>query len=229
MRRGLRAGIIVTAVVVIITAGSVAIQQSGTRSAQTSDSGGTPVPSPPRSSTAGPSPETSNPGQADTREADTSETDRGEGAPTSAPAPAPESTPPGGIPPEVTPPEGVPPALVSLPLPDTATAVGSLVAGFPVDVVPAAPDSVIDVSSVATEGSQLQAALSGQTTLTAEEVLDFYQAALSELGLSAAPAPALDGSSALAFTRGNNSVALTVSPIDGGCRYVVFGTFTAES
>lgn len=223
MRRRLLAGIIVTAVVVV-TAGSFVFQQSGARTAATSTSDATssPTPAPRRSSPAVPSPgDSADSSQSDTGEGDTSEVDGGEAesgevtpSSTSAPAPAPGDTPP---------------ALVTLPLPDTSTAVGSLVAGFPVRVIPEAPDSVIDLSSVAAEGSQLQAALSGQTTLTAEEVLDFYRTALAELALSEAPAPALDGSSALAFTRGNNSVTLTVTPMDGGCRYAVFGTFTAES
>ncbi|MBX0299443.1 hypothetical protein K2F54_05575 [Cryobacterium sp. 1639] len=227
MRRTLLAGALLAAAAVVVAAGAFAIQQSGSRPAETSDSAGTPSPVSPGSPTPIPSPGTTDSSQAETGEADTG--DRGEGIPSGAPAPAPEETPPGGTPPEGPPPEGTLPALVSLPLPDTATAVGSIVAGFPAGVIPEPPDSVVEVSSVATEGSQLQAALSGRTTLTADEVLDFYRTALAELGLSDAPAPSVDGSSAIAFTRGNNSVALTVSPIEGGCRYVVFGTFTAGS
>jgi hypothetical protein len=222
IRRGLLAGIVAAAVVVVV--GGVFLgQQAGTPTASMSDPAGAPTPAPAdqgpstappsRSASAGPAepePDGAEPqtGEAEPDGADPGETNR------SDTVPAPEATPP---------------ALVTMPLPDSSTAAGSLVAGFPVDVIPEAPNSVIETSSVATEGSQVQVALSGQTTLPAGEVVDYYRAALTERGLSGAPAPAPEGSTALAFTLGINSVALTVTPIDGGCRYVVFGTFTAES
>ena len=233
MRRRLVAGIILTAatVVVIAVAGALGSQPEDTRTAAISEPADTPSPSSPGPATAVPSPSaaadpgTANPSddvpsEEDPAEDDTSEAGPEEDAPSEAdrsehaPGPAPEATPP---------------ALVTMPLPDPSTAVGSLVAGFPVQVIPEVPNSVIDASSVATEGSQLQAALSGQTTLTADEVLNFYRTTLAELGLSEAPASALDGSSALAFSRGNNNIALTVTAIEGGSRYAVFGTFTAQS
>ncbi len=114
-----------------------------------------------------------------------------------------------------------------MPLPDTSSAVGSIVAGFPTRVIPEAPHSSVATSSVAAEGSRLQAALTAQTTLSVVEVMDFYRTALAGFGLFDTPAPALDGSSALAFTRGDNTVTLTATTIDGGCRYVVFGSFSA--
>jgi hypothetical protein len=210
IRRGLLAGIVAAAVVVIV--GGVFLgQQAGTPTASMSDPAAAPTPAPVDQgpSTAPPSQSASaGPGEPEPDGAEPGETNR------SDTVPAPESTPP---------------ALVTMPLPDSSTAAGSLVAGFPVDVIPEAPNSVIEMSSVATEGSQVQVALAGQTTLPAGEVVDYYRAALTERGLSGAPAPAPEGSTALAFTLGINSVALTVTPIDGGCRYVVFGTFTAES
>ncbi|QYF72825.1 hypothetical protein [Cryobacterium sp. PAMC25264] len=121
------------------------------------------------------------------------------------------------------------PALVTLPLPDTSSATGSVVAGFPDRVLPAAPQSSIASSSITTEGSRLQAALVAETPLTVGEVLDFYTSALTALGLVGAPVPAPDGSSALAFTRGVNSVTLTANPVDGGSEYTVLGIFSAES
>ena len=241
MRRRLVAGIILTAttVVVVALAGTLASQPDDTddtRTAAMSDPADTPSPPSPGPSTAVPSPGatadpgTAGPGTADPgndvpSEDDPAEEDTSEAGPeedASSEADRSEHAP--GPAPEVT-----PPALVTMPLPDPSTAVGSLVAGFPVQVIPEVPNSVIDASSVATEGSQLQAALSGQTTLTADEVLNFYRTALAELGLAEAPASALDGSTALAFSRGNNNIALTVTAIEGGCRYAVFGTFTAQS
>ena len=133
-------------------------------------------------------------------------------------------------PPADTQPESTPlPDLVTLPLPDTSSAVGSVVAGFPDHVLPAAPESTIASSSVAAEGSRLQATLSAETSLTVAEVLDFYRTTLAELGLVAAPVPAVDGSTALAFSRGLNTVTLTATPIESGSQYLVFGAFSAES
>jgi hypothetical protein len=120
-------------------------------------------------------------------------------------------------------------ALVTLPLPDTSSAVRSIVDGFPTGVIPTAPHSSIARSSVATEGSRLQAALTAKTSLSVVEVMDFYRTALAKLGLYDTPAPALNGSSALSFKRGNNTITLSATPVAGGCRYVVFGTFSAAT
>jgi hypothetical protein len=211
MRRVLIAGVMAAALVVTVTVGllfgpgasspeAIVLQPTDTASsAPATEQRATTSPSP--DSTA--APET--PG-----ENDPGETDRSEAVP-------------------VPQPEAAPPALMTLPLPDSATVVGSIVSGFPVEIIPVAPDSVIDSSSVAVEGPRLQAALSGQSNLGAGEVVEFYLTALAELGLVAVVAPAPDGSSALAFTRGGDNVSLTVTTVESGCRYVVFGTFAAES
>lgn len=223
------------AVVVLVVTGSLLLQEQGAQNSPAAVSksadGGSP--------TARPSPETG--------------TAQPGATPTQAPAPTPAPPPKQGSPsPRVrapgeandvrvlepgTPdpgsvplPESKPLAvLVSLPLPDTSNAVGSIVDGFPTQVIPAAPHSAVGTTSVAAEGSRLQAALTAQTSLTVVEVLNFYRTSLAELGLYDTPAPALDGSSALSFTRGSNTITLSATAVDGGCRYVVFGTFTAAA
>lgn len=214
MRRRLAAAITVTAVV-LVTAGVLLVQQSVTATAPagTSETGEATMPP---SDAAAPSsdPTAPLPGS----------------APSALPGESTEARATGPDTPADAPPDSSPlPALVTLPLPDTSSAVGSVVAGFPDRVLPAAPQSSITSSSVAAEGSRLQAALSAETPLTAPEVLEFYRAALTELGLTAAPVPAVDGSSALVFSRGLNTITITATPVDSGSQYLVFGIFSAES
>lgn len=225
MRRRLVTGIAVTAVIVA-AGGALVLQQSGART--TPVAGASSAASDLPRSTSGPrSPATAVPGTEPAPKL----------APPSSAVPSPRKT---GEPSEADPvtpdpgpvilPTSKPLAdLVTLPLPDTSSAVGSIVAGFPTRVIPKAPHSTVATSSVATEGSHLQATLTAQTTLTVAEVMDFYRTALARLSLLDSPAPALDGSTALTFTRGNNAVTISATTIDGGCRYVVFGVFSAST
>ncbi len=118
---------------------------------------------------------------------------------------------------------------VSGPLPPTASAVGSVAKGYPNDVMPAAPKSSISATSVSSQGKRLQASLTATTTLAVIDILAFYRTTLAKYGMYDTAAPALDGSTALTFTRGGNSVTLTATPVAGGSTYVVYGTFAATS
>ncbi len=237
MRRRLLAGIAVTALLVA-AGGALVLQQSGTRTAPVAGSSAADGGLPP--STSGPrSPATTAPGTepAPKQTPPSSAVPSPKQAPPSSAVPSPtKSAEPGEADP-VAPdpgPDTLPTSkpladLVTLPLPDTSSAVGSIVAGFPTRVLPQAPHSTVGTSSVAAEGSRLQAALTAQTTLTVAEVMDFYRTALAKLSLFDTPAPALDGSTALTFTRGNNTVTISATTIDGGCSYVVFGAFSAST
>ena len=225
MRRRLLTGIAVTALLVA-AGGALVLQQSGARTAPVAGSSSADGGPPP--STSGPrSPATTTPGTEPAPKQ----------APPSSAVPSPtksaeprEADPVAPDPVAATLPTSKPLAdLVTLPLPDTSSAVGSIVAGFPTRVLPQAPHSTVATTSVAAEGSHLQAALTAQTTLTVAEVMDFYRTALAKLSLFDTPAPALDGSTALTFTRGNNTVTISATTIDGGCRYVVFGAFSAST
>lgn len=133
---------------------------------------------------------------------------------------------PGSTPPDSTPP--APKALVSAPLPATASARGSIVKGFPA-VIPQAPESTITFSSVATEGDRMQMGLEATTSVSADGVLSYYRTVFEPLGLVAAPAPAVEGSAALSFVRGGNGITVTVSTSAGSARahYIVTGIFIA--
>ncbi|MEO6309302.1 MAG: hypothetical protein ABIO33_01280 [Leifsonia sp.] len=151
-----------------------------------------------------------------------------------APSPGtPDQLPPAEVPPPATGdslrlPSSTPlPDLITSPLPATASATGKIVHGFPTDLIPTAPHSTVVSSSVASEGPHLQAALTAKSTLSTTEVLAYYRTAFAPFGLLDSPAPAAGGSSALIFTRGTDSVTLTVTGVSGGSRYIVFGALTA--
>ncbi len=136
--------------------------------------------------------------------------------------PAPGEKTPIGLPP--SPPL---PGLVTLPLPDTASATGALVAGFP-ELIPVNRDSAVQSSSVASAENRLQVTLTATTSSSSDGVLEFYRVALAAHSLVDSVAPAAAGSRALLFTRGADTILLTVTPADaGGATFSIFGAFTA--
>lgn len=117
---------------------------------------------------------------------------------------------------------------ISGPLPASASASGRLVAGFPSDVLPQAPNSRIAASSVAAQASRLQVTLEASTDRAVTELLSFYRTALAKYGMYDAPAPAAAGSTAVTFSRDADSVTITATPARGGTSYVVYGAFTSK-
>jgi hypothetical protein len=118
--------------------------------------------------------------------------------------------------------------LISAPLPPSASARGSIVKGFP-EVIAQAPKSTVMFSSVATQGRRMQVGLDATTSISALDVLSFYRAAFEPLGLVASTAPAVTGSTALAFVRGDNGITVTASDSAGstGSHYTVTGVLSA--
>jgi len=149
------------------------------------------------------------------------------------PGPATGATPVAGS--EVLPPdpagpsEGVPPLtqsppLVSTPLPSPGVASGTLVTGYPTDVAgPLAGDEVIE-SSVASEGTTLQATLTARTDRTPDEVREHFRAHWSSLGLS----PDADTAQELSFRSSTASVTLALSTGGTGTVYTVFAVLRTE-
>lgn len=131
--------------------------------------------------------------------------------------------------PSTLPPSKPLPDPVSLPLPDSASAEGKLVKGFPTQVISVAPHSTVTGSSVASEGSRLQVTLTAESSLAVVDVLDFYRTELAKVGLLDTPALALSGSSALVFARGDHTITLSAMTVGDGCRYVILGSFSAPS
>jgi hypothetical protein len=135
--------------------------------------------------------------------------------------------PPGGEP-QGLPASKVLPYPVNAPLPKSASAVGRLATGYPSEALPAAPGSKVRTSSVTSEGTHLQVTLTARTSAAVTEVVAFYRTALARYGMYDTPAPALNGATAVSFTRDGNSVTVTATPGSGGTSYVVFGAFAVK-
>lgn len=119
-------------------------------------------------------------------------------------------------------------ALINKPLPHTASSRGTVVEGFPLAVVPLAPDSVVGSSGVSSAASALQVSMQATTSRSPERVLAFYRSALSGSGFAESTIPAVGGSTAAAFTHHADNLVVTVSKSrPKGSTYSVYGTLHA--
>lgn len=159
------------------------------------------------------------------------------GSPSTTPTvgPDPDATPVDGS--EVQPPDptatagaGLPPRqpdepLVTAPLPESASADGELVDGFPADIMGPTDDSDVLSSSIATEGDTMQVTLVARTDASEEDVTQHFRALWTDLGLSdAGPS----GSAALSYGDSLSSLTLAFTPASGtGTVYMVYGVLRA--
>lgn len=89
---------------------------------------------------------------------------------------------------------------------------GGVVAGWPHRVVPAMPGTTRLSTSVAPGGDRLQASLAGRLGGgQSSTVLSFYRSRLTRLGFDAVDSPAVAGSTALGFVRGESHVVVTAT------------------
>jgi len=120
-----------------------------------------------------------------------------------------------------------PAPLVTSPLPRAASARGRLVRRFPATLRPTRAARV-QSSSVSPSGDRLQVGLVATTTLSAPQVLLAYRARLARRGLTETTAPpALAGSEAAAFRRGDSVVTVTVTPRGSGATYSLHASLRA--
>jgi hypothetical protein len=117
--------------------------------------------------------------------------------------------------------------LVPSDLPDLAEGGATLVAGYPDDVLPAAPGSLVSTNSVSPSGDRLQVALVASVHRAPDAVLRFYRIRLSELGLHEIRTQPASGSTAAAFARGDSSVVVTATP--GTARSTTYSVFATLS
>jgi hypothetical protein len=118
--------------------------------------------------------------------------------------------------------------LMSGGLPESGTARGKLVTGFPRSVIPVPKGTRIQVSSLAVQGDTLQLGLDANTDRAPDELLEVYIGDFEDKGWLWTEAPAAEGSSAVRGGFGNDSVTVTVTgPVqDGGTgatHFTVFG------
>lgn len=120
-------------------------------------------------------------------------------------------------------------ALFTGPIPRSGSAVGSLVAGFP-SLIPVTQGSVVSSSSISSSDGIVQVTLVARTTISAPDVLGFYSSQFGKVGIVPQSPPTVAGSIAYSFTRGNDSVTVTATPVSGGgSRYSVVGVLDAKS
>ncbi|MET1044818.1 MAG: hypothetical protein ABWX59_11965 [Microbacteriaceae bacterium] len=219
-----RRQVTITVIAVLVALGLIVVIAVALTGRQPTDSAliGTPSPTPtPTTGTEArsdaPPTATSTPGPDDGEEPGVTNTDDAPGSGAPNPAPGDPTSPVGPA----------PAPLFVAPLPATASAEGELTTGFPSQVVPLAPDSRVVSSSLASEETQLQVGLTATSGTAAAGVLDHYQSVYGPLGFASRPADAVSGTTALVFTRGENTVTVSVYPLDAGSAYTVFGTFTA--
>jgi len=113
-------------------------------------------------------------------------------------------------------------------IPRDASALSALVAGFPGNI-PLAQNSTVSNSSIATSGNTVQATLEAVTTTEPADVAAFYNAIFSALGLPGSELQAVAGSNAIAFTQGDESITLTITPTSSGSTYSLFGVLNAAT
>lgn len=115
-------------------------------------------------------------------------------------------------------------SLITSRLPPSASSRGSIVAGFPVSVIPLAPDSVVRSSGVSSTAKTLQVSIVANSAKSRGTVLRFYRQALSALGFAESSAPAADGSAASSFKRGADHLVVTTKAGAKNTSYSLFGT-----
>ena len=114
------------------------------------------------------------------------------------------------------------PPLMTGDLPADASALQKIVAGFP-RVIPIAEQSTVVASSVSSSGNRVQATLEATTTQSPASVTEYYRTVFAALSLPGTSTPATGGSSGTVFSRGGDSVTLTVKPDGDGAHYSLFG------
>lgn len=124
------------------------------------------------------------------------------------------------------PPRTVQAPLVAAPLPVSASALGSLVDGFPSAIVGPMPGSDVVESSIATEGNRMQVTLTARTDATVDAVTKHFEASWSALGLRSTPDA---GTAALTFAGAYESMTLAFSTGTGtGTVYMIYSVFRTK-
>ncbi len=117
--------------------------------------------------------------------------------------------------------------LISGPLPESASATGELVAGFPTSVISLPPGAEVISSAIATEGERMQVTVVATSAAPEEEVQSYFEGVFSDLGMTGAETPAASGSKAVTWSRGTDSIVVATTPDAGETRLSVFALFTA--
>lgn len=100
--------------------------------------------------------------------------------------------------------------------PSAATAVKSLVAGFPSKLLPLMPKAEIQSSSLQNTTPLSVASLIATTSAKPAEILDYYTKSLTSQGFKAQPGSSVEGVPLKTFVRAQGQEVVTVSVIQTG-------------
>ncbi|MDV8146292.1 hypothetical protein [Arthrobacter sp. B10-11] len=141
-----------------------------------------------------------------------------------------EVLPPVAAAPSGLPKQSPPVALVSRPLPPTASAQGKIVAGFPEASLPFPDGTVVVSTAVSAADSVLQVTADAISGASQDSVMGHFQQQLAPLSFWSEEAPAAEGQRSVRFVRGADSVTLTTSTTGtGSTRFMLLGNLhTAE-
>lgn len=116
-------------------------------------------------------------------------------------------------------------------LPPTEAATGSLVRGFPSQLLPLPPGVTVTASAVQRHEELMDVSVSATTPAPAKEVLSFYSATLTKAGFSQTKGSVLPvGAAGLAFSRDGGKELVVVAVADRGSdrSFSVGGTVTGD-
>jgi hypothetical protein len=115
-------------------------------------------------------------------------------------------------------------ALVSKPLPPTASAQGKIVEGFPESSLPFPDGTVVVSTGVSAAETVLQVTAVAISAASQESVVGHFQQKLAPLNFWSEAAPAAEGQRSVRFVRGADSVTLTTSTTGtGSTRFMLLG------
>lgn len=110
------------------------------------------------------------------------------------------------------------------PLPTAGSAQGTLVTGFPTQLIRIPEASAVETSAVTAERGTLQATLVAAVPLRFPQLLRHFRSVLLPLGFIEEWTPSPAGTHATAFRHGDDVVVVTVAAADSASRYTVLAT-----
>lgn len=114
-------------------------------------------------------------------------------------------------------------------LPPAGNAKGSLVKGYPKSVLPPVKGSKIINSAISVDGKRATITLTARSSRSVDAILRFYRIRFGARAFEEEPAAPAAGSSAAAFVRDRNTVAVTVTPQGKKRTYTLYAVLVVGS
>jgi hypothetical protein len=121
-----------------------------------------------------------------------------------------------------------PAALIRTPLPESGSAQGKVVDGFPVNVVTFPERTVVVSTSVSSSDQTLQVTADGIAELGTAQVTGHFQQSLLALGFQSEAVTSRDGQQSICLSRGTDTVTVALTTTGtGSTRFTLLGTLHA--